>query len=82
LAGRSKAKMVAGKIANGVGNAMVIAGITIFDCGLDFMFYTNRIDILLFVPVWVHNKMHFYRLIPTFSKGEGGVQFVMHPPVY
>ena len=23
--------------------------------------------------------MHFYRLIPTFSEGEGGVQFVMHP---
>jgi len=27
----------------------------------------------------VHNKMHFYRLIPTFSEGEGGVQFVMPP---
>jgi len=39
-----------------------------------FFDYTNFDDVLR-----IQNDMHFYHLIPTFPKGEGGVQFVMHP---
>ena len=39
LAGSSKAKVTAGKIAGAVGDAMVVAGMTVFDCGLDFFSY-------------------------------------------
>lgn len=53
LAGTSKAKIVAGKIANGVGNAMVIAGMTVFDCGLNFMFYNDYYYWPLGGSIWV-----------------------------
>jgi len=53
LGGTSKAKIVAGKIANGVGNAMVIAGMTVFDCGLDFMFYNDYYYWPLGGSIWI-----------------------------
>lgn len=39
LAGSTKGNIVAGRIADAVGNALIIAGTTVFDCGLDFIFY-------------------------------------------
>ena len=37
LAGSTKAKIVAGRVLNGIGGALVIAGTTVFDCGLEFL---------------------------------------------
>lgn len=39
LAGSTKAKIVAGRVADVVANALIIAGTSVFDCGLDFIFY-------------------------------------------
>ncbi|HEY4800718.1 MAG TPA: hypothetical protein VII99_16680, partial [Bacteroidia bacterium] len=36
LAGSTKGKIIAGKIARAVGDVLVIAGTTVFDCGLSF----------------------------------------------
>jgi len=41
LAGSSKAKVVAGRVANTIGNALLFTGMTVFDCGLNIMFYED-----------------------------------------
>ena len=39
LAGSTKGNIVAGRVADAVGNALIIAGTSVFDCGLNFIFY-------------------------------------------
>ena len=41
LAGSTKGRIVAGRIANGVANGLIIAGSTVFNCGLDFFAYSD-----------------------------------------
>ncbi|MBI4929409.1 MAG: hypothetical protein HY841_01510 [Bacteroidetes bacterium] len=41
LAGSTRGKVVAGKVANVVGDALIIAGTAVFDCGLDFFAYSD-----------------------------------------
>ena len=36
LAGSTKGKIVAGRVANAVANCLIVAGTAVFDCGLDF----------------------------------------------
>jgi len=37
FAGSTKGKIVAGRVADAVGNALIIAGTSVFNCGLDFI---------------------------------------------
>ena len=39
LAGSTKAKIVAGRVASALGNALIITGTTVYDCGLSFFSY-------------------------------------------
>lgn len=39
LAGSTKAKIITGRVLNGIGGALVIAGTTVFDIGLEFFAY-------------------------------------------
>lgn len=41
LAGSTKGKIVAGRVANAVGNALVIAGTSVLDCGANLIFYSD-----------------------------------------
>jgi len=39
LAGSTKGKVIAGKVVNAIGDVLIVAGTTVFDCGLDFFIY-------------------------------------------
>jgi len=41
FAGSTKAKIVAGKVAGAVGNALLLAGTTVFNCGTDLILYND-----------------------------------------
>ena len=41
FAGSTKAKIVAGKVANAISNTLLLAGIAAFDCGADLILYND-----------------------------------------
>jgi hypothetical protein len=41
LAGSTRSKIVAGKVAHAVGTSMLYAGLTVFDCGTNLMMYND-----------------------------------------
>ena len=41
LAGSTKGKLVAGRVANALGNTLLFAGTTVFDCGSNIMLYND-----------------------------------------
>lgn len=41
FAGSTKAKIIAGKVANAVGNTLLFAGTTVFNCGIDLILYND-----------------------------------------
>ncbi len=53
LAGTTKGKVNAGKVANAVGNVLIIAGSTVFDCGLNFMVNSDYYYWPLGGSIWV-----------------------------
>ena len=53
LAGSTKAKVNAGKVAGAVGDALVLAGMTVFDCGLDFFSYGDYYYWPLGGSIWI-----------------------------
>ncbi len=53
LAGSTKANVAAGRIANAVGTSLLIAGTTVFDCGIDLILYNDYYYWPLGGTVWL-----------------------------
>jgi len=53
LAGTTKAKIVAGHVANAVGNVLIVAGTTTFNCGLNFFSYGDYYYWPIGGTVWI-----------------------------
>ena len=53
LAGSSKSRVNAGRAVNIAGNVLLIAGLSVLDCGLDFMFHSDYYYWPIGASIWI-----------------------------
>lgn len=57
LAGTTKSKVAAGRVANAIGSTMLVVGGTVFDCGIDIMLHNDYYYWPLGGTVWLAGAM-------------------------